>query len=221
MAQAGVKWLQRAGYQLPPADDLIEGYEPHIRYTTVFVKIDPAKIAALYPAHLCADAPIMGLFVPAAFLGERRILAIKRIEGHRRKIHLAPLRKPMLTSMWTVSILTCQPGFDAKINCVQDLREYVESIQQIKPAEPWIFTLLDYISTLPEENIAFVRGAISEFFNPHSVVDAAQRLLRQRPSAESSITSTARSCLPTMLPSAMLACGSIPYTGSSDSTFHV
>jgi hypothetical protein len=62
-----------------------ETYDPHVGYTSCIIKVDPAKVAALRPTHLCTDTPFLGLFIPAGPSGERRWLGIQQIEGERRE----------------------------------------------------------------------------------------------------------------------------------------
>jgi hypothetical protein len=46
-------------------------------------------------------------------------------------------------------------GFDRKITSVDELRAHVESITQLKPLEPWVFAVLDYLAGAPAETATY------------------------------------------------------------------
>jgi hypothetical protein len=61
----------------------------------------------------------------------------------------------LATDEKSVCIAAGGAGYDRKITSVDELRAHVESIQQLKPMESWVFELLDYLSGEPAETAAY------------------------------------------------------------------
>jgi hypothetical protein len=59
-------------------------------------------------------------------------------------------------------ILAAGPGVREKVQSIEDLREFFLAMKTIKPYEPWLSELFDYLQTLPEENSTYVSHAVSK-----------------------------------------------------------
>jgi hypothetical protein len=81
---AGLGWLQRAGYPLAK-DDLDESYHPHMRYSTCVFQTDPDVVAKIKPPHIGTDTVSLGFFFPVQWLDSRHF-AIEHLEGGKREL---------------------------------------------------------------------------------------------------------------------------------------
>jgi hypothetical protein len=61
-------------------------------------------------------------------------------------------------------------GFDRKITSVDELRTHVESIRQLKPLEPWVFAVLDYLAGAPAETATYSDNQICELLTQRPAV---------------------------------------------------
>jgi hypothetical protein len=97
---------------------------------------------------------------------QRRLLPPFAWARHAALCHRACRRRPLYVishipprdlkaKCRTVCVAAGGSGYDRKITSVDDLRAHVESIQQLKPMEPWVFELLDYLSGEPAETATY------------------------------------------------------------------
>jgi hypothetical protein len=152
VASAGLGWLQRAGYPLAK-EEIYESYHPHMRYTSCMFRIDPDILAKIKPAHLCTDSISLAFFFTVAGLDTRHF-AVEHVEGNRG-MYLVDGRDEAVAYSHLVSIAAGGAGFDLKITSVDELRAHVESIRQLKPMEPWVSALLDYLAGKPAETATY------------------------------------------------------------------